>query len=164
MLNVPTGSNGGCSRPIVSTGVRGVVTRLSGRCSCGVARELAAIEPDEHLRCEGKKRCRACDQVKAVDEFYRGGQGGIEGSCKRCKAARDARRKRERYATDPLFREYRLGQKGAAYWADPDVWRLKQRTRDAARRDDQRARVAARQAPLHQREGSHSSSTGKGAR
>lgn len=116
------------------------MTRLAGRCVCGVARELAAIDGDVHLRCEGKKRCRACDQVKAVDEFYRGGQGGIEGSCKRCKASRDARRKRERYATDPLFREYRLGQKGAAYWADPDVWRLKQRARDAAHRRDLRER------------------------
>lgn len=129
-------------------------SHLVGRCACGVAIELAALEPDTHLACAGLRRCRACGEVKPITTgFYTSGSGLPDGRCRPCRNARNVELARQRYATDTEFRARRQRACRATYWADPDLWRLKQQGRCQVKAA---ARPRRRPQPLrvapHQRE------------
>lgn len=128
--------------------------KLAGRCACGVALELVALDGDDHLACEGLRRCRACLDVKPLATgFYLSGYGLPDRLCKPCRNARNVVLARIRYATSATAREAKLRAGRAAYHADPEVWCLKQRARYWAdpekwrqrQRDRRRAKRLARQ-------------------
>jgi hypothetical protein len=68
--------------------VRDGLKRLAGRCACGVALELVGLDPDAHLPCEGRKRCRACGEAKPVAAYHRANYGrSLQAICKACHRA-----------------------------------------------------------------------------
>jgi hypothetical protein len=50
------------------------------------------------------KTCSICDEIKPVDEFspHPNGRHGVQGYCKECQA----RNRREKYASDPVYRNW----------------------------------------------------------
>lgn len=82
---------------------------LSGRCACGLRVDLAALEPDDHLPCNGLKRCRRCQHVRSRDkDFRRGGLGGVNGTCRECERIQHREEKRQRWAVDPEYRRKQI--------------------------------------------------------
>jgi hypothetical protein len=80
--------------------------RLAGRCACGLLLELAAKDPESHWRCQGRKRCTLCGEAKLLTEFYRHPKhGGYFGRCKPCGRKVQADQRRQKYQTDPVWRE-----------------------------------------------------------
>ena len=106
------------------------VARLSGRCACGVIREWATGE--EHLACEGKKRCRVCRAVRSESKFRRQ-RGRATPTCKVCaheyqrkwQAANLERRRQSakeyhaRKRAEPGFNEAVAAKKRRRYRTDP---------------------------------------------
>lgn len=75
--------------------------KIAGRCACGMAADIAAQDPEDHLACNGLRRCRQCLEVKPMATGFRKHRR----VCKRCKAAYHLEYIRHRMATDPAFRE-----------------------------------------------------------
>jgi hypothetical protein len=60
--------------------------KLAGRCLCGMVREWADRNPEDHRSCRGLpelRKCDACKRVKPEDEFYRH-CGRLRRQCKDC--------------------------------------------------------------------------------
>ncbi len=114
---------------------------LAGRCACGLALELVAKDPETHLVCVGRRRCRNCGEVKPIAEgFYKSGYGCPDALCRRCRNARNVALARKRYAESPSYRAMRQRSCRKTYWASPEIWRFKQNERDRAKAATRRAR------------------------
>ena len=88
---------------------------LAGRCACGVRTDLAAKDPDDHLSCNGLRRCRGCEEVKVDSEFFHYGPSRGGKPYARCKACW-ADFKRKEYQRKPKVRERKKAEARRFYY------------------------------------------------